>query len=77
MTITITLGGIPYTLTMKAHQIPEPAYSRESWEITFDEPVDSLPDDVIKAAARSVSYLWDPKISRKSSNKITYSGYID
>lgn len=77
MTIKINQGGIPYTLTMTVKKIPEPVSSREKWEITFNEPVDSLPEAVIRSAARYVSYLWDPEISRTSSNKITYSGYID
>lgn len=52
-------------------------YRRESWEITFNQAIDQIPDETIMKTAQSVSWLWMPSIKRISSNRVIYSGYID
>lgn len=52
-------------------------YQRESWEITFNQAIDQIPDEMIMKTAQSVSWLWMPSIKRISPNSVIYSGYID
>lgn len=75
MTINISTKLGEITTNMTAHQI---ACGRiEEWKITFDMPIDDIPDEIIETAASSVSWLWMPCIERTGSNSVIYSGYID
>jgi hypothetical protein len=62
---------------IKAVSLPTADHRSESWEITFSESIDQIPDEIIKKAALSVSWLWMPSIRRTSTNSVIFSGYID
>ena len=75
MTITMCKELNNITMNMTAEKT---AGGRcEEWRLTFDQPVDQIPDDIIKTAAEAVSWLWMPSIHRESSTTVIYSGYID
>ena len=75
MTININTYFDNVAINMTAEQITGGRH--EKWKLTFDRSIEQIPDEIIKKAASTVSWLWMPTISRTGNSSVIYSGYID